>query len=300
MAQLVLERFDVDKRMVPDAMWGVLGRRGVGKSQIMFSIMQRMRCRLQSGIVFSGSEESNGFWSTVIPDSYIFSRFRESVVQSMIDYQKSRPRTAVDQDGKPCAPSVFIILDDMIHEKEALAKSPALKYIFLNGRHVKIFLGITMQECKALPPFARLQMDYMFLCHTDNYMEMEKIYKDFFSIVPSFDLFRKITNETTEDHRALVLDNKVLSSNLEERLAWYKSTCFGKPSHRIGSKKYWEIHQNYYKGAEGCGGDGQQQQEDGDGGGDEEQRPHHTTRVEDLQVNKRSQISGNMVQVRCV
>lgn len=244
---LQLEKFPL-RYMKRDAIIGLLGRRGSGKTFVLWDIMQKHR-DIAEGIVFSGTEDSNDFWKRCIPDSYIFTKYNEEVVQKLIDRQKFRPKTARNDDGAPCPPPVFLVLDDMIHEKHILAKSPALNYIFLNGRQSKIMCIIAMQESTAFPPSLRLQFDYMFLCYTDSYQEKEKIYERFFGIIRDRLMFYDIVSQTTEDYRCLVLNNKPLTGDLQKRLFWYKVSDIKKRSHRVGSIAYWAAHQRYSRQA---------------------------------------------------
>lgn len=242
---LQLNKFPL-RKMKRDSMIGLLGRRGSGKTYILLDIIQKHR-DISEGIVFSGTEDSNNFWKSCVPDSYIFSQYNESIVQALIKRQHKRPKTALNDDGKPCPPAVFLILDDMIHEKEALAKSQALRYVFLNGRQSKIMCIIAMQESTAFPPWARLQFDYIFLCHTDSYQELENLYRRYFGLIESKDLFNDIVGASTENFRCLVLDNKPQTRELQKRLFWYKVHDINAPIHRVGSFAYWAAHERFYK-----------------------------------------------------
>lgn len=244
---LQLQKFPM-RKMKRDSIVGLLGRRGSGKTFVLWDIMQKLR-DIPEGIVFSGTEDSNDFWKRCIPDSYIFTKYNEEKVQALIDRQKSRPKTAFNDDGAPCPPPVFLVLDDMIHEKHLLAKSPALNYIFLNGRQSKIFCIIAMQESTAFPPSLRLQFDYMFLCYTDSYQEKEKIYERFFGLIRDRMMFYDVVSQTTENYRCLVLDNKPLTCDLQRRLFWYKVADIKRRSHRVGSIAYWAAHERYSRQA---------------------------------------------------
>lgn len=237
---LQIDRFDLPK-MKRDSMVGLLGRRGSGKTYILWDIMQHHR-EIGEGVVFSGTEESNGFWKCCIPDGYIHDTYRPEIVRAMIERQHKRPKTARNDDGKPCPPAVFLVLDDMIHQKKELAACQYLRYVFLNGRQSKIFCIIAMQESTAFPPWARLQFDYIFLCHTDSFLELENIYRRFFGLVPTKELFCDIVSTTTENYRALVLDNKPQTRDLNKRLFWHRVSDIHRKSHRVGSRAYWHTY----------------------------------------------------------
>ena len=110
----------------------------------------------------------------------------------------------------------------------------------MNGRHWKIFFMLTMQYCMDLPPALRANVDYVFILRENIIQNREKLYKSFFGIFPTFDMFNKVMDACTENYECVVLDNTSKSNRIEDCVFWYKATI--RKNFKVGAPEYWQAH----------------------------------------------------------
>ena len=123
-------------------------------------------------------------------------------------------------------------------------KDTCIRQCFMNGRHWKIFFMLTMQYVMDLPPALRANVDYVFILRENIIQNREKLYKSFFGIFPSFDMFCKVMDACTENYECLVLDNTVKSNKIQDCVFWYKATV--RKNFKVGSPQLWGMHKKMY------------------------------------------------------
>jgi hypothetical protein len=213
----------------------IIGKRNTGKSVLAKDIMFHKR-HIPAGIVMSATEEGNSFYGSWVPDSFIYNDFDRGVIEKLIDDQKRKVREGVAQN-------LFLVLDDCMYDKRLL-KEKCMRFLFMNGRHLKLFVMLTAQYCGDLPPDIRANIDYVFILRDNIIQNRERIFKNFMGLMPSFNHFCQLMDATTENYECLVLDNTSKSNNLSDCLFWYKA----QPEHsfKMGSPSYWRFHQSTY------------------------------------------------------
>lgn len=238
---LQLKKFDPSK-MGDNRVAVFIGKRGTGKTTLVTDILKQ-KSYLPVGIVMSGTEEGNGHYSTYVPDSFIYSDFDKEVIEKMLVRQKKLARKRDQVDDR-----VFLLLDDCMYDKKIM-REKCIRSLFFNGRHWNIFLMITMQYCMDMGPDLRSNVDYVFVLRENILSVREKIYKSFFGMFPSFDMFCQVMDACTSNYECLVLDNTSTSNNIEDCVYWYKAKIH--PPFKVGSERLWSYHQKSYKPADG-------------------------------------------------
>lgn len=234
---LALREFD-PRNMKHDRLCLFLGRRGTGKSVAMMDLMFHLRREFDMGVVMSGTEASNQSWGQFVPETFIYDSYKGSVVGSMCKKQIEDIGHARDSGGGTVKP-VFLVLEDVLYDR-TINTDEALRWVFMNGRHAKMFTIISMQYYASMRAELRSQIDYVFLTRQTSHVIKESMWKHFGGIVPELSLFCKILDRATENYGLLVLDQTSISNKLEDCMFWYRA----KPDHefKLGSKMYWEFH----------------------------------------------------------
>lgn len=214
-----------------------IGKRNTGKSTLVKDLMWYNR-KIPIGMIMSPTEESNSFYASMIPDLFIYNDYDAPAVDKLI----KRQRKAVKK--KIANPNAFLLLDDCMYDSKKITKDKNIRYIFMNGRHVKLMLYLTMQYCMDLSPDLRANIDYVFVLRENIIANKEKIYKNFFGIFPTFDIFNQVMTSCTENFECLVLDNTSRSNNIEDVVFYYKACVRG--NFRIGSSEFWQHHRKHY------------------------------------------------------
>jgi hypothetical protein len=231
---LQLKKFD-PKTMRDNSIVVYIAKRMSGKSTCVKDVMYHKRS-LTAGVVMSGTEEGNGYYKDFIPDLFIYNEYRSDVIEKIVSKQKQLVK-------KGNTNTVFIILDDCMYDKKFL-REKIMRQIFYNGRHWNIFFMLTMQYCMDLTPDLRSNIDYIFVFRDNILQNREKIWKNFFGIFPTFDMFNQVMNACTENYECVVLDNTVKSNKVEDVVFWYKAKL--RDNFRVGHPSFWNMHAKKY------------------------------------------------------
>jgi hypothetical protein len=237
--KLELKKFDPTK-IKNDSVVVFIGKRNTGKSYCMKDIMSYNR-DIPVGVVVSPTERANGYFEKFIPKMLIYDDLDEKLVSKFLNRQinitKDKKRDLEKHGSSTIDPRAFLILDDCMYNK-AIMKDKNIRCIFMNGRHYKIFLLITMQHGLGLPPDLRSNIDYVFIFRNNIVKEREKIYNHYAGMFPTFDVFNQVMNQCTENYECLVIDNKTQSNNINDNVYWYKAQD---SNYKMCSQNLWEM-----------------------------------------------------------
>lgn len=229
-----LRKFD-PSRIADDKVCVFIGKRGTGKSTLVTDILYHKR-HIPAGVVMSGTEDGNHYYKQFVPDLFIYGDYKREVIEKVIDRQKRLKST------NKTSPA-FILLDDCMWNK-AFLKDTCIRQCFMNGRHWNIFFMLTMQYCMDLSPDLRTNVDYVFILRENVIQNRERLWKSFFGIFPSFELFNQVMNACTENFECLVLDNTSRSNKIEDCVFYYKAPV--RKGFRVGSSAMWNYHRENY------------------------------------------------------
>jgi hypothetical protein len=232
---LQLKKFN-PKTMRDNSIVVFIAKRMSGKSICVKDIMYYKR-NLAAGVVMSGTEEGNGFYKDFIPDLFIYNEYKSDVIEKVVQKQKQLIKKGARDNN------VFIILDDCMYDKKFL-REKIMRQIFYNGRHWNVFFMLTMQYCMDLTPDLRSNIDYIFVFRENILQNREKIWRNFFGIFPTFDMFNQVMNACTENYECIVLDNTIKSNKIEDVVFWYKAKI--RDDFRVGHPQFWQKHSQMY------------------------------------------------------
>jgi hypothetical protein len=176
-----------------------IGKRGTGKSTLVTDILYNKR-HLPVGIVMSATEEGNHHYKNFVPDIFIYGDYDREAIERVLASQKKIIGSGKAETG------AFLLLDDCMYDRKFM-KDTCIRQCFMNGRHWKLFFMMTMQYCMDLTPDLRTNVDYVFILRENVIQNREKLYKSFFGIFPTFDVFNQVMTACTENYECLVLDN---------------------------------------------------------------------------------------------
>jgi len=237
--KLELKKFDPNK-IKNDSVVVFIGKRNTGKSYCMKDILSYNK-DIPVGVVVSPTEKANGYFEKFIPKMLIYDELEEKLISKYLNRQinitNSRKLELAKHGSSTVDPRSFLILDDCMYNKSIMSDKN-IRCIFMNGRHYKIFLLITMQHGLGLPPDLRSNIDYVFIFRNNIVKEREKIYNHYAGMFPTFDVFNQVMNQCTENYECLVIDNKVQSNNINDVVFWYKAND---SSFKMCSRDLWEM-----------------------------------------------------------
>jgi hypothetical protein len=239
--QLHLRKFDPSS-ISSDKVLVFLGKRNTGKSFLVRDILYYHR-DIPIGTVISPTEHANKFYSNIVPGLFIHDEYTPQLIDNVLKRQKIMTKQVnkeVAMYGKSSIdPRAFLILDDCLYDG-CWKRDKNIRYIFMNGRHVKLKLLITMQYALGVPPDLRTNIDYVFILRENNYGNRRRIYENYCSVFPTFEMFCTVLDQLTEGYGCLVIDNTSKSNKLEDNVFWYQAEDH--PPFTVGSKEFWMMH----------------------------------------------------------
>jgi hypothetical protein len=132
----------------------------------------------------------------------------------------------------------FVILDDCLYDN-SWAREKLMRLLFMNGRHWKIMLVITMQYPLGVPPNLRTNIDYTFILREPYINNRKRIYENYAGMFPTFESFCQVMDQCTENYECLVIANNAKSNKLDDQIFWYKAD--GHRDFKLGSAEFWEM-----------------------------------------------------------
>ena len=218
-----------------------IGRRDSGKSFLVKDLLYYHQ-DIPIGTVIAGTEEGNGFYGKMVPKLFIHNEYNTVIVENVLKRQRQVLKQVKKENEQfhksTIDPRTFVILDDCLYDN-TWTKDKMMKLLFLNGRHWKVMLIITMQYPLGIPPSLRTNVDYVFILREPYLNNRKRIYENYASMFPNFDAFIQVMDNTTENYECLVIDNNVKSNKLVDMVFWYKASSHN--DFKLGSKQFWDL-----------------------------------------------------------
>ena len=219
----------------------LIGRRDTGKSFLVRDMLFHHQ-DIPIGTVISGTEAGNGFYGKLVPKLFIHDEYNTAIIENILKRQKIVIRQ-IKKEKKAYGKSsidarAFVILDDCLYDN-TWSRDKLMRLLFMNGRHWKIMLVITMQYPLGVPPNLRTNIDYTFILREPYLTNRKRIYENFAGMFTTFESFCQVMDQCTENYECLVISNNAKSNKLEDQIFWYKATSHGE--FRLGAKEFWEM-----------------------------------------------------------
>ena len=219
----------------------LIGKRDTGKSFLVRDLLFYQQ-DIPIGTVISGTEEGNGFYGKMVPKLFVHNEYNTAIIENIL----KRQRTVLKQIKKEMEtykrttidPRAFVILDDCLYDN-TWARDKMMRLLFMNGRHWKVMLVITMQYPLGIPPNLRTNIDYVFILRENYIANRKRIYENYAGMFPTFESFAQVMDQCTENFGCLVIHNNSKSNKLHDQVFWYKADSHG--DFRLGSKEFWEL-----------------------------------------------------------
>lgn len=238
--KLELRKFDMSG-LKDDAVVIYVAPRNCGKSTLLLDTLFFHK-DIPIGVVISGTESANHGFEEYCPKMLIYDEYSPEIIEKFLERQRKISDQYLVEKKKygrsDIDPRAFLILDDCMYDSN-WTKDKNMRYIFFNGRHLHIFLLITMQYPLGIPPPMRANVDYVFLCRNNMVKEREKLYHQYAGMFPNMEVFNTVLTQCTEDYECLVISKRTISNKLEDQVFWYKAKTGHK--FRLCSNEIWDM-----------------------------------------------------------
>ena len=222
----------------------LIGRRDTGKSFLVRDLLFYHQ-DIPIGTVISGTEAGNGFYSKHVPKLFIHDEYNSAIIENILKRQRAvmkQIKKEVEAYKKSTIdPRTFVILDDCLFDS-SWTKDKLMRMLFMNGRHWKIMLIITMQYPLGIPPNLRTNIDYVFILREPYITNRKRIWENYAGMFPTFESFCQVMDQCTENFECLVINNNAKTNKLNDQIFWYKAQ--NHQDFRLGSKEFWELSKN--------------------------------------------------------
>jgi hypothetical protein len=219
----------------------LIGRRDTGKSYLVRDLLYYHQ-DIPIGTVISGTEAGNGFYADHVPKLFIHDEYNTAIIENILKRQravlKQIKREQETYKRSNIDPRAFVILDDCLFDA-TWTRDKVMRLLFMNGRHWKIMLIITMQYPLGIPPNLRTNIDYVFILREPYISNRKRIYENYAGMFPTFESFCQVMDQCTENFECLVIKNCAKTNKLNEQIFWYKAEPH--KDFKLGSKEFWEI-----------------------------------------------------------
>ena len=228
----------------------LIGRRCTGKSFLVKDLLFYHQ-DIPIGVVIAGTEEGNGFYGKLVPKLFIHNEYNTAIIENILKRQKSVlkqikkemeafKRSTIDA-------RTFVILDDCLYDN-SWSRDKMMRLLFMNGRHWKVMLIITMQFPLGIPPTLRTNIDFVFILREPYIANRKRIYENYAGMFPTFESFCQVMDQCTENFECLVINNNAKSNKIHDQVFWYKADNHN--DFKLGSKEFWELSKDIHSDEE--------------------------------------------------
>lgn len=193
----------------------VVGKPGSGKSVLIKDIVRTHCHKFPVGVVFSGTEDNNHFYSEMFDQVFIYGGYDEEAVKKIVERQK-----LCQQDCKN--PKLMLIIDDCSDDPKFFRR-PLFQKLFKMGRHMDMMVVLGIQYANDLQSVVKSAVDISFIFRDPNPENRKKIYNNYAGITGSLQDFNDYMDQITGDYSSLVINNRIQSNEPEKGISYYKA-----------------------------------------------------------------------------
>ena len=185
----------------------LVAKRNSGKSVLLRYLVDTSRDKFAKIFVISPTEKVNHFYSGLVDKSCIFDEWKEEwaddLIQKMTEVNSEKSQTE--------RKNVLLILDDVMADTN-FHQSPALKKLYMRGRHINIAVIATCQYLHNLPPVCRSNADFCIVGQM-NRQSVQLLVEEYLAGDLSKDEFVALYHRATKDYGFLIINCTSVKDN---------------------------------------------------------------------------------------
>jgi hypothetical protein len=223
----------------------MIAKRGSGKSWVCRAIIRHFNY-LPGGVIIAKTERMSCFYGKFFPDTYIHYEYKSEILDNLLYRQEIIIEKCKEKykEGKKVDPRAFLLMDDCLASKGTWMSDGPVLEVFYNGRHYQLLFILTMQFPLGIRPELRCNFDYIFLLADDFYSNQKRLYDHYAGMFPSFDFFRQVFLQLTDEFGCMVIVNRGARKDILDKVFHYKAGT--DDCGVIGCNQFKKFHETNY------------------------------------------------------
>ena len=211
--------------------------RNTGKSTLISSILYHKKHIFPTGLVMSGSEDSNGFYKQFIPPIFVLNDYNEEKIKDFVKRQKISREHLENPWG-------VLLLDDCTDDNR-IFNTPLQQGLYKKGRHWKMLYILSLQYAMDVKPSIRTNVDGVFILREPILKNRKAVWENYASIVPDFNTFCQLMDNLTGNYTSLFINNAAKTNDWQDCVFYYKAKI-PPPNFKFGSSQIWDFNEARY------------------------------------------------------
>lgn len=212
----------------------VISKPACGNSTFMKDLLYHLSKQSDINFALAMCGGQNDTYSEIIGDVFVYDDFNQEALERYWDRQQKMVRK--NGKGHPDNKSL-LVLDQVIYNAN-INDNRTIRDMMWNGRCWESSLIWSMQYPLDIKPDIRTCFDLIFISRETNLRNKRKIYEHYCGMFPTFQIFCKVLDEITQNYVFLVIDNRIHSNKIEDKIFWYKANFHQPSDYNFKSKEY--------------------------------------------------------------
>lgn len=208
-----------------------------GKSTLISALLYAKKHLIPAGIIMSGSEDSNGFYSKMFPASFVFNEYSESQLKKFVKRQKM----AKQKMNNPWA----VVLCDDCTDSSKIFNTKIQQGMYKRGRHWNMLYILSLQYAMDINPAIRTNVDGVFILREPILKNRKALYENYASVIGDFNIFCELMDALTTDYTCLYIHNAIQTNRWQDCVFYYKADP-PPDNFRFGCREFWKHHHDRF------------------------------------------------------
>lgn len=209
-----LKRFDIGRVCIGTRALFV-GKRASGKTFLVKNILQQNENQTApTKIVIHETKHINEYKKH---DTIAHEGYDPAIINSFMKRQKTACALSQKDDLLHFDTRSILVLEDCFYEKSVF-KDEQMHQLIMNSKDIDCMVLMIMQYPLDIPPILRSGIDFIFIYRDYIIHSRKRLYENFASFIPTFEIFCVIMDQYTQNHDCLVIDNTTNSTKIKDRL----------------------------------------------------------------------------------
>lgn len=223
----------------------IIGKRARGKTTLVRDLLWQNR-DIPVGIVMSATEPCTHEYSKIMPKICIHDEYKPEIIENVLKRQLEICRRKNESHSNISTiidPRAFVVLDDCMYAASQFQDrhNKNFRPLFLNSRHLKTNIFITMGYSYGFSPALRCNIDYIFLFGTESIGERKRLYDHYGSMFPTFEAFCQVFEKCTDEpYNCMVIDQTAhAEKGVENMVFWYHADIHDDADLKLCAPDFW-------------------------------------------------------------